>query len=102
VEFIYIRQMHSLLKDKTLFYISLFISGYFLTLYLFYIFELKGWIIGFFGELLTIPIMLAQLIFLGVGIFRFVKIKEARNKWIITAVIILAISSILTIGSFFF
>lgn len=93
--------MNNLKDGKILIVISLIISQYFLTLYLLFYFKADHFLIGFFTELLTIPFLLAQIIFLIIGI-RLLISKNSKNPLIILSVVILSISTILTIGSFFF
>jgi len=88
------------LNGKTLLVISLIICLYFLALFSIYYFKMDHFLIGFFSELLTIPFFLAQIIFLAWGIKMIFSTTPQQNL-IIISVLILAITTILTIGSFF-
>ena len=56
-------------------------------------------LIGVFREMLTIPFLIAQIVFLVIGI-RYL-IKYQRNLLTIFSVLTLAICAIITTGSFF-
>lgn len=56
-------------------------------------------LIGVFREMLTIPFLIAQIVFLVIGIKYLIKNK--RNILTIISVLSLAICMIITIGSFF-
>ena len=79
--------------------ISIIVSAYFLALYLAYYFEVSHPAIQFFGELLTIPILLAQIYFLIIGFILFS--QKNQRMLTVTGIVILTISLILTFGSFF-
>ena len=79
---------------------SLIVSAYFLTLFLVDYFELDHFLIGFFGELLTIPFLLAQIVFLIIGFYLLLTQKHQRGL-IILSIVILSLCSILTFGTIF-
>ena len=91
--------MKKLLNGRRMLGISSIIGLYFLALFLIYQFKANHFLIGFFTELLTIPFLLAQIIFLILGI-KLLFSKDEEGKLVITSVLILLISTILTLGSF--
>jgi hypothetical protein len=92
--------MKGIIDEKRLTIINLIIFLYLLSVYLLYIFEVDTIITGFFVELFTIPFLLAQLVFLIIGIKFLIKNKSVK---IVTkvSVFLIVISSIITIGSVF-
>ncbi len=89
-------------SEKQLLAISLIIATYFLTIFLLNFFQVDFTLIGVFREILTVPMLLGQLMFLVVGIIILVRKKESRLKYLtVMSVLLLATSSFLTIGSFF-
>ena len=90
------------LIEKRLLAISLIIATYFLTVFLLNYFQVDLILIGVFIELLTIPMMLGQLVFLIIGLIILIRGKNSRLRHLtIISVLVLAISSLLTIWSFF-
>lgn len=82
--------------------ISLIIATYFLAIFLLNYFQVDFILIGVFRELLTIPMLLAQLVFLIIGLIVLIKGQHPRLKHLnIISILTLATSSLLTIGSFF-
>lgn len=76
--------------------INFSIVGYFLALYTLYLLNIGGGFLQFFVELLTIPMVLAQSVFLVLGvIFLF---KNVSGWWMKISVLALLISTVLTIG----
>ncbi|GAB5527938.1 MAG: hypothetical protein Roseis2KO_58100 [Roseivirga sp.] len=91
-----------LVSEKQLLAISLAIATYFLTIFLLNFFEVDFTLIGVFRELLTVPMLLGQLIFLVMGLAILVRRKESKRKYLtVMSILLLATSSLLTIGSFF-
>ena len=92
----------SVLSEKELFKISIVIVTYFLMIYIADRFEINYVIIDVIRELMTIPFLISQIIFLFVGAY-FLKERKASGKkyLVILSMIILGASSIITIGSFF-
>lgn len=84
---------------KTLAILNFSIIGYFLFLYLVYVFRIDLHIIGVVREMLTIPAMLGQLVLIVLGVILFV--KKERNPMLLISLVMLIICAILTIGSFF-
>jgi len=72
---------------------------YFGLMYLLYIYNIDYVLIGVFRELLTIPLLIAQIIFLVLGIRQL--LKHQKQPMLIVSVLLLAICSFFTIGSFF-
>lgn len=91
--------MDKLITDSNLTSINFVIVSYFILLGLSHYLKLELFFLGFFRELMTIPFLLAQLIFLIIGIIYLVKNKSKTLTKVSVAA--LAISTIVTIGSFF-
>ena len=72
---------------------------YFILLWLVNFYNIDFFFVGFFIELLTIPLFLAQIVFLVIGIKHVM--KKQSNVLMFISVISLAICSVITIGSFF-
>jgi hypothetical protein len=87
------------LTEKRVAILSFVIVGYFALLHLVNIFKVKAVVIGVFVELLTIPFLLAQIVFLFLGT-RFL-IKNKFQTLTLLGVLLLIISSIFTFGDFF-
>ena len=75
------------------------IVSYFILIWLINFYKIDFVLIGVFRELLTIPFLIAQIVFLVIGI-KFI-IKNQRDTLTIISVLSLAICMIITIGSFF-
>ncbi|NJY61394.1 hypothetical protein HC174_01305 [Salinimicrobium sp. CDJ15-81-2] len=88
------------LSGSKLLIASVIISAYFISLFLVDYFELDHFLIGFISELFTIPFLLAQIAFLGVGIYLLFKKKDQRNL-IILSIVILSLCSLFTFGTMF-
>ena len=91
--------MSKLTTDRNLTIINFVIVFYFILLWLLNFYGIDFVLIGVFRELLTIPFLIAQIIFLIIGIKYL--IKNERNLLTVISVLILAICSFITIGSFF-
>jgi hypothetical protein len=85
--------------EKRVAILSFIISGYFLLIYFFNIYEIDAVLIGVFRELLTIPFLVAQIVFLFLGT-RFL-IKKKFKTLTLLGVLLLMISSMYTFSSFF-
>jgi len=92
--------MTKLITPKNLFMINFLIVGYFGLIGLIYIFKIENQVIGAVRELLTIPFLLAQLVFLAIGIRCLLKFPVTALMQV--SVFLLGICTLLTIGSFFF
>jgi len=87
-------------KQDALSGINLIIVGYFIALHLIYIYKIKHVLIGVFVELLTIPMLLAQFLFLVINI-KFLLDKNQSNLFFKFSLGLLIICLILTVSSFF-
>ncbi|WP_339863652.1 hypothetical protein [uncultured Algoriphagus sp.] len=87
------------INDRSLIIINFIIVAYFILIWVVNYFELEFVLIGVFVELLTIPFLLAQLVFLFLGI-KFVFQNEKRPLMIFS-LLALALCTFFTIGSFF-
>ena len=75
------------------------IVSYFIVIWLINFYKIDFVLIGVFRELLTIPFLIAQIVFLVIGIKYLMKNK--KSFLLIISVLLLAICSIVTIGTFF-
>jgi len=91
--------LNSTINHKNLTFINVIIVGYFLLIYAIYKFEVDYKIIGVLVELLTIPFLIAQGVFLFLGI-RFL-LKGDMKFWYVLSFMALMVCAYLTIGSFF-
>ena len=91
--------MNKLLTNRNLIIANFAIVSYFILIWLINFYKIDFVLIGVFREMLTIPFLIAQIVFLVIGI-KFL-IKNQRNILTIISVLSLAICMIITIGSFF-
>jgi hypothetical protein len=91
--------MNKLITNRNLTIINFVIVTYFVLIYLINFYKIDFVLIGVFGELLTIPFLIAQIVFLVLGIKHLIKYKT--HFLTIISIIGLAICTIYTIGSFF-
>lgn len=91
--------MSTFINNKNLTIINFSILIYFGLLYVLDFLKIEFVIIGVFREIFTIPFLLAQMIFLVLGIIHIVKHKT--HFLTLISIIVLAINAIYTIGSFF-
>jgi len=91
--------MNKLLTNRNLIIANFAIVSYFILIWLINFYKIDFVLIGVFREMLTIPFLIAQIVFLVIGI-KFL-IKNQRNTLTIISVLSLAICMIITIGSFF-
>lgn len=91
--------MKQILTTKSLTIINFLIVAYFVLIWLINFYQIDYTLIGVFRELLTIPFLIAQLIFLVLGIIHLFKNK--MNLLLAFSLLILAISTVFTFGSFF-
>ncbi|RZT95599.1 hypothetical protein EV201_0222 [Ancylomarina subtilis] len=92
--------MNKIFSSRKLTIINFIIVTYFILIYLINYREVDFVLIGVFRELLTIPFLLAQIVFLILGTRHLMKNKE-RNVITMLSVIALTLCTIITIGSFF-
>ena len=91
--------LNKLMTNRNLTIINFTIVIYFITLYLIFLFKINFMFIGFFVELLTIPFMIAQIVFFVIGINHLVKNRPGSVINLISIVVLL-ICVILTFGSY--
>lgn len=91
--------MDKLLTNRNLTIINFSIVTYFILIGLIYFYELSFVLIGVFVEMLTIPFLIAQLVFLVLGIKHLIH----RRSTLLTTISIIALAgcTVITIGSFF-
>ena len=87
------------MTNRNLTIINLAIVFYFVLVYLVYYFSIEHKLLGVFLELLTLPFLAAQLLFLVLGIRQW--ISKKINLVAGVSLILLGVCSVLTIGSFF-
>jgi hypothetical protein len=91
--------MKKSITDRKLIIANFTIVSYFVLIWLINFYKIDIVLIGVFRELLTIPFLIAQIVFLVIGI-NFL-INNQRNALIIISVISLACCMLITVGSFF-
>lgn len=91
--------MNTLFSNRNLTIVNFAIVFYFILIWLINIYQIDFVLVGVFRELFTIPFLLAQIVFLVIGIIYLMKNK--KSLLLMLSVIALAICSIITIGSFF-
>lgn len=91
--------MNKLITNRNLVIVNFAIVSYFILIWLINFYKIDFVLIGVFREMLTIPFLIAQFVFLVIGINYL--IKNQRNLLTVISVLILAICTIITIGSFF-
>ena len=87
------------MTSKQLTIINFVIITYFMLIWLAYVYKLDFVLIGVLIELVTIPLFIAQIVFLAISIKYLVNNKT--NKLLTMSVISLSICAIVTIGSLF-
>ncbi len=92
-------KMNKLITNRNLIIINFAIVSYFMMIWLIHFYKIDFILIGVFREILTIPFLIAQIVFLVIGIKHLIKNK--RNSLTIISVLFLAVCTIITIGSFF-
>ena len=93
--------MGNKLTERKLTVVNFIIVSYFVMIFIVNLFKIDITIIGVFREMLTIPFLIGQIVFLIIGCIFLIK---NRNTQFLTklSVILLAICSIITVGSFFY
>ena len=91
--------MDKLMTNRNLTIINFVIIAYFCLIYVLNFYKIDFVLIGVFREMLTIPFLLAQILFLVLGITHLIKYKT--HFLTLISIIGLAINTIYTIGSFF-
>ena len=92
--------IHNLLTERKLIIINLTIVFYFILIYLINLYKIDYVIIGVFWELLTIPFLIGQIVFLVLSVMFLIKNKHTSFMTKIS-VLLLAICFVITISSFF-
>ena len=91
--------MNKLITNRNLTIINFVIVTYFGLIYLLNFYKIDFVLIGVFRELLTIPFLIAQIVFLALGIKHLM--EHNTHFLTIISIIGLTICAIYTIGSFF-
>jgi hypothetical protein len=91
--------MDKRINNSNLTIINFLIVAYFVLLYVLDFFKIDFVLIGVVREIFTIPFLLAQLLFLVLGVIHIIKHKTYLLTFI--SIILLAINATYTIGSFF-
>ena len=91
--------MKKSITDRKLIIGNFTIVSYFVLIWLINVYKIDIVLIGVFRELLTIPFLIAQIVFLVIGI-NFL-IKNQRNALTIISILSLACCMLITVGSFF-
>ena len=91
--------MSKLITNRNLTIVNFTIVSFFILIWLLNFHKIDSVFVGVFREMLTIPFLIAQIVFLVIGI-RYL-IKNQINLLTIISVLTLAICAIITIGSFF-
>ena len=92
--------MNRIITNRNLTIINFVIVLYFILIWLFNFYNIDLILIGVFREMLTIPFLIAQIVFLVIGIEHV--IKNRKGFLTIISVLLLLICTIITIGSFFY
>jgi hypothetical protein len=87
------------ITDRNLTIINFAIVFYFLLIYLIHKYQVDFVIIGVFRELLSIPFLIAQIVFVIIGINHLIKQKIRLLN--VVSLFALVICSIITLSSFF-
>lgn len=87
------------ISNSNLTIINFVIIAYFTALWLVIYFEFYTVIIGVFNELLTIPFLLGQFVFLYIGLRNFGTYK--KSFWTVLSIVLLAICTVITVSGLF-
>ena len=90
-----------ILDQKRLAIINFTIVSFFLLIYLINLYKIDLVLIGVIRELLTIPFLIAQVVFLTLSIKVLIKEKRGEYYLLVSSVIALTICTFFTLGSFF-
>ena len=91
--------MKKLITSRNLTIVNFAIVSYFILIWLINFYKIDFVLIEVFREMLTIPFLIAQIVFLIIGIKYL--IQNQRDFLMIISVLSLSICSVVTIGSFF-
>lgn len=84
------------ITNKTLTIINFTIVFYFVIMYMIAYFKIDFVILGVFRELLTIPFLIAQFVFIIIGMKH-----RQKSFWAQWSLFALGICTLITVGSFF-
>ncbi len=91
--------MRKLITNKNLTIINFLIVTYFILIWLVNFYKIDFVLIGVFREILTLPFLVMQIVFLVIGIkYLF---QKKGNLLTIISIVSLVICTIITVGSFF-
>ena len=88
-----------LITDRNLMRINFAIVFYFVLIYTFYVFQMDFVLIGVIQEMLTIPFLIAQVVFVVIGVHYVLNHKKKRLT--IISLLALIVCSVVTVGTFF-
>jgi len=91
--------MNKVITNRKLTIVNFVIVIYFILIWLINLYKIDFVLIGVFREMFTIPFLIAQLVFLVIGI-KFL-IENQRTILTVISVLLLAICAVITIGSIF-
>lgn len=89
------------ITNKRLFFTSIMLAAYFSFLYLnAYVFKSRNVLIGVVQEMITLPILVVLVFFLGLAIQRFIDERFGGTMYLSAALIVLLITTGFIICSF--
>ena len=91
--------MKNIITNRNLTIVNFVIVSYFVLMYALNFYKIDVVLIGVFRELFTIPFLIGQIVFLGIGIKYLMNHK--KDFLTIISLLLLAACSVVTIGSFF-
>jgi hypothetical protein len=91
--------MNKVITNRKLTIVNFVIVIYFILIWLINLYKIDFVLIGVFREMFTIPFLIAQLVFLVIGI-KFL-IENQRTILTVISVLLLAICAVITIGIIF-
>ena len=95
------KNREGILDQKRLAIINFTIVSFFLLIYLINLYKIDLDLIDAIRELLTIPFLISQIVFLTLSIKILIKDNKGGNYLLVSSVIALAICTFFTLGSFF-
>lgn len=91
--------MNKLITNKNLTIVNFIIVSYFILIWLTNFYKIDFVFIGIFREILTIPFLMGQIVFLVIEIAYL--IKDKSSFLMIFSLFLLAVCTVITVGSFF-
>ena len=91
--------MNKLINNRNLAIVNFAIVTFFGLIWLINHYQIDWVLVGVFREILTIPFLIAQLLFLVIGVINI--IKQKPSILFVISLIALAVCSFVTISSFF-